>query len=1220
LDLAPFPGAADAAFLLFPLGAGAALVWFPADQGGQSRARLILDGIIVAGSLFVVSWVSVLGSVYRAGGATHVAFAVSLAYPVTDVVLATMAIVLWARVRTTQRVTVALLAGGIVAMAVADSAYAYLTAMGSYHTGSLIDLGWVVALGVLGIAALSSTHDPSTYSTPVQITGKARLWLPYLPLLLVVGVGVLGARRSLSIGALPAAAVILALVVLSRQFLVLADNRRLLLTVAEQAFQDQLTGLANRALFLDRLEQARHRQRRELTPLTVLCLDLDNFKAVNDSLGHPAGDDLLVQIAERLTGCLRTTDTLARLGGDEFAALIEGPVEDALVAAERVLEAFTPAFVVDGVAVSVRPSIGLTLATAEASATTTDGLLKHADLAMYAAKRAGGGCLRSFAPDLPYPHDLDRLRRYSVHATGVTGPAVVLHPPWGAGPVTQRARAAGPSPLEPSAAPNPPRTSGVRWVSPPRPPPCCVRVALGILLLGVVGFSVSTVVRDHPGRIVVLDSWLYDGLTLSAAALVAVRAWWVSDERLAWSLIAAGMASSALGDVVYAVWVPDGQSPSVADPLWLCFYPLVYAGLVLLLRTRLPGLPAAIRLDALTAGLTLAAVAAAIAFGPIERATHGSPLKVLVGLAYPVGDLLLFALAVGALAVLGWRAERRWALLVVGFMLYAVAATVYLFRTAQGTYLHGTWIDTLWPVTSLLLAVASWQAPSVRPARPLSGLGHLVPPLVFTATTVGLLVLDHDARLPRLAVVLAALGLVAVTARFAVTFREVSAHVDSQRHAMTDYLTTLASRRAMATALTAASLEQTTRGAGDDDRSGPGLLLLDLDRFREINDSLGHHAGDQVLCQVADRLSRSVRPGDLLARVGGDEFAVLLAAGIELTTARARAGLLIEALRAPFRLDEMTVHIEASIGIALCPQHCTHPHELLLCAADAMHHAKSAPSRIAVYDAAADPARIDERTAVEELRSAISSGQLTCHYQPKVNARDGQVRSVEALVRWEHPTRGLLPPDQFLRHAEQGGLMRPLTTAVLDMALRQARCWRDRGITLTVAVNLSATNLLDVDLVAEIDGLLRAHRVPADALILEITEGVLTSDSRSSRSVVEGLQRLGVGLSIDDYGTGWSSLARLQDMTVDELKLDHVFVARLTDDPRSIAIVRSTVALAHSLGASLVAEGVEDADTLSALRLYGCDITQGYVHSPPLPADQLDQWLSAQPTETSITS
>ena len=1205
-DQIPFPSAAAAAYLLFPVGACAALLLFPAGDSGHSRTRLILDGIIVAGSLFVVSWVSVLGSVYHAGSDTPASLVLSLAYPVADLVIATMAIVVLTRAVAGQRLTLGLLCIGIILMALSASAVSYLTALGTYRNGGVTDLGWVAAFVAIGLAALSSTRTPSPEPVPVQIPSRARLWLPYVPLLLAVAVGLQRELPGLGSGPIPAAIMVLVFALLARQFIVLAENRRLLLTVARQAFRDRLTGLANRALFLDRLDQAVQRKRRELTPIVVLCVDLDDFKTVNDSLGHPAGDELLIRVAERLTGCMRSTDTVARLGGDEFAALVEGSVEDALSAADRVLEAFIPPFVIDGVALSIRPSIGLTIATSEVPDATTESLLKQADLAMYAAKRCGGGCLRSFTPNPAGFEEFDG-RPYVDHPasrTIDTRHGEIEKLPRAVEPATDQALSGWGTATGLTSAHSRTRPFRTGWVSPPGRSRRGVTAVFGILLICAVLYGISIAVGDQAGWIMLREA-LYDGLTLSVAFVVAARAWWVPAERQAWWLIALGLTSWCVGDVVAMSWVPEGQSPSVADPLKLAFYPLVYTGLVLLLRARARRLPAEIWLDALTAGLTLAALAAALAFGPIESVASGSPAAVIVGLAYPVGDVLLLALAVGALAVLGWRAEQRWVLLVAGFMLFAVADTVYLFRSADG-YVEGTWIDALPHAAVVLVALASWRAPGRRRSNQLPGLAIWVPPLVCTAAAVGLLVLDHDARLSRLAVVLAALSLVAVAARFAVTFREVVVLTDSHREARTDDLTNLANRRAITAALTAEYFDHVAQPAGQSHRPGPGMLLMDLDRFKEINDSFGRYVGDQLLRQVADRLARSVRPGDLPARIGGDAFAVLLPSGIDLTEARALAGRLLDALREPFHLDEITVHVEASIGIALCPQHCANPQDLLQRAGVAMYRAKCDRRALEVYDAAEYQRSIEERQSIEELRTAIAGDELTCYYQPKVSACDGQVHSVEALVRWEHPRHGLLLPDQFLPHAEQSGLMRPLTTRVLELALGQARTWLDRGISLTVAENLSVTNLLDADLVAEIDRLLKDFRLPADALILEITESVLMTDYMRARRVVEALQGLGIGLSIDDYGTGWSSLAYLQDLAVDELKLDRVFVARLASDPRSVAIVRSTVELAHSLGASLVAEGVEDEETLRALRRYGCDVTQGHYHGRPLPPDQLD--------------
>nr|WP_257226265.1 GGDEF domain-containing protein [Rhodococcus opacus] len=726
-DQIPFPSAAAAAYLLFPVGACAALLLFPAGDSGQSRTRLILDGIIVAGSLFVVSWVSVLGSVYHAGSDTPASLVLSVAYPVADLVIATMAIVVLTRARAGQRLTLGLLCIGIILMALSASAVSYLTALGTYRNGGVTDLGWVAAFVAIGLAALSSTRTPSPEPVPVQIPSRARLWLPYVPLLLAVAVGLQRELPGLGSGPIPAAIMVLVSALLARQFIVLAENRRLLLTVARQAFRDRLTGLANRALFLDRLDQAVQRQRRERSPIVVLCVDLDDFKTVNDRLGHPAGDELLIRVAERLTGCVRSTDTVARLGGDEFAALVEGSVEDALSAADRVLEAFIPPFVIDGVALSIRPSIGLTIAASEVPDATTESLLKQADLAMYAAKRGGGGCLRSFMPNAAGFDEFDGRPcvDHPTSRTVDTGPGEIENLPRAVEPVTEQPLSGRRAATGMTSAHSRTRPFRTGWVSPPGRSRRGVMAVLGILLIGAVSYGISIAVGDRAGWIVLREA-LYDGLTLSVAFVVAARAWWVPAERQAWWLIALGLTSWCVGDVVAMSWAPEGQSPSVADPLKLAFYPLVYTGLVLLLRARARRLPAEIWLDAVTAGLTLAALAAALAFGPVESVASGSPAAVIVGLAYPVGDVLLLALAVGALAVLGWRAEQRWVLLVAGFMLFAVADTFYLFRSADG-YVEGTWIDALPHVAVLLVALASWRAPGRRRSNQLPGLAIWVP-------------------------------------------------------------------------------------------------------------------------------------------------------------------------------------------------------------------------------------------------------------------------------------------------------------------------------------------------------------------------------------------------------------------------------------------------------------------------------------------------------------
>ncbi len=622
-----------------------------------------------------------------------------------DVLLMTTAILVWSQ--PLGRVSVAVFAAGITTIAMSDIAGVYLAGVGGYHDGGVIDLARVAGFGMVAFAALFSVDERPVETSAMNIQPGVRVWLPYLPLM---AAGIAGVSFELSHRdhrQLFIAEAILVAAVLMRQLFVLIENQRLLAEVAREAFHDNLTGLANRANFLDRLERAMARRRRTAEPVAVLCLDLDNFKAVNDALGHPAGDELLIRVAGRLTSTLGETWTVARLGGDEFAAVFEGST-DALAAANSVLDAFSAPIVIDGVPLTARPSVGLTV-TATTSVQSSNDLLLNADLAMYAAKRDGGGCVRSFVPDLPVPWELQQ-RADQPAAQGNSTPAA------GDGVSEPRSRGGD------DAATDAPRGAV-------RPSPA-VWVALGALTLGVLVFTASTILRDHAGRIVVFDGVLYPALNIAAAAFVFIRAFRVRGERWPCLLIGAGMASSAAGDVVYAAWVPEGQVLSMADPLYLAFYPLVYVGIVLLMRERLKRVPTAFRLDALICGLTLGAVAAAIATGPIDAALQGDPTTVLVALAYPVGDLLLLALTAGMLPILGWRAELRWRLMVVGFMSYAVADTMYLFRSSAGTYLEGTWIDACWPIASLLIAIAAWLPSSSAHPRPKPVLASYVPAIL----------------------------------------------------------------------------------------------------------------------------------------------------------------------------------------------------------------------------------------------------------------------------------------------------------------------------------------------------------------------------------------------------------------------------------------------------------------------------------------------------------
>ena len=736
-----------------------------------------------------------------------------------------------------------------------------------------------------------------------------------------------------------------------------------------------------------------------------------------------------------------------------------------------------------------------------------------------------------------------------------------------------------------------------------------LRGAWVLLLIAVVGYSLTTVpgARGHPGFNVLVDGWVQNGILFTATLLVALRAVLVRTGRWAWAGIALGLGCYALGSTLYFSIVQYDASlpyPSVADAAWLTSYVFLYAGLFGLARPRIQISQRTLWLDAAVGALGITAVAA-IYFQFVLHHTVGPRAAVLTTMAYPVCDLVLLVVVIGTSGLLGWRPDRIWLFLGIGFVLFTGADTLYVIRIANETYAAGTMMDPPWAIAALLWAAAALRAPHPpRSARPY-GWSMLVVPSAFMLFALSLLVVGTRHHLPVASVVLASLTVLAGLVRAGITFHDVQALAVSREQARTDELTGLGNRRRFHEVASA-------RIAALRDGERLAVLLLDLDRFKEVNDALGHSVGDRLLVDVGTRLTAQLRACDVLVRLGGDEFAVLLEdAGAD--EALALSNRVRAAVQAEFAVQGLSVYIDVSIGIALCPEVATDVEGLLQRADIAMYQAKSDRVGAVVFEAR-DADLTARLTGVEELRHAIDEDQLVLHYQPKVALATGRVTGVEALVRWQHPERGLLTPDVFIPQAERYGFMRPLTTWVLRTALDQVRLWRAEGGPPSVAVNVSASNLLDTDLPEQIATMLTLRGLPGEALTVEITEELLLVDTGRASHVLHSLRLLGIGVSIDDYGTGYSSLARLRDLPVTELKLDRSFITNIEHDPRTAEIVRSTVQLTHSLGLRLVAEGIETRAAQELLREMGCDTGQGYHLGRPVPSPRraLDDLLPAQ--------
>jgi diguanylate cyclase (GGDEF)-like protein len=658
--------------------------------------------------------------------------------------------------------------------------------------------------------------------------------------------------------------------------------------------------------------------------------------------------------------------------------------------------------------------------------------------------------------------------------------------------------------------------------------------------------------------------------------------------------------------------------PRVGSPLWIYMTTVTVVGLAVfaLAMTRLPGLR-----DLVDHPLfwIIAALVVVGDMRPIVTPNRPGPESPVASLTFSFAALLYWGFPVAVLlkatsslvvGIAQRKALHRSSFNAAQTTLAMAAAGLALALTGIHAAPHASYAPAGRDLPKILLAGVAYFAVSfllveaaialhsrapllrtVRAALPFQALVSLV--LIAAAPLVAVVM---DANSPWL-VLLFAFPLAAI-------YMNAALSVQREHQAHHDELTGLSNRKLL--------IRQTNEALGDAARSGAraGFLLLDLDRFKEVNDTLGHPVGDRLLRIVAHRLTHSVRPGDLVARLGGDEFAVLLPSVREVSAAREVASRLRAALSEPIRMEGMSFEIEASVGIALYPDDATGFEQLMQHADVAMYLAKERRSGVERYVADSDrnsPARL---ALLGDLRRGIDRDELELHYQPKVILETGRTAGMEALVRWQHPVRGLMTPEEFIPLVEQSYLMRDLTFQVVERALAQASEWRQEGLPVQVSLNVAARDLLDASLAETIGRGLERYELPPEALLLEINERVLTSEPAYAATAVEALAALGVALSLDDFGTGYSSLVRLKRLPVSEVKIDSSFVSRLLVSADDEVIVQSIVDLVRALDIDSVAEGVESAEIAAALRVMGCKAAQGWHFSKPLNAASATAWLA----------
>ncbi|MGP8010378.1 MAG: putative bifunctional diguanylate cyclase/phosphodiesterase, partial [Acidimicrobiales bacterium] len=638
----------------------------------------------------------------------------------------------------------------------------------------------------------------------------------------------------------------------------------------------------------------------------------------------------------------------------------------------------------------------------------------------------------------------------------------------------------------------------------------------GVIAAIVVAYGVSTLVVHRPpsGYNTFWDGWVQNVASALPAIPLVLRARRSPRLRSAWLAMAAGCVLYTMADLVFLYHDQNLNpipSPAPSDAFFLSCNLAFIIGFAILTQSSFGRVHASVRLDGAIAGLAIAAVAGVVWFEPVLHIS-GRPFQAAVDLAYPICDLVLIVLLAAGLAPHRFRPNRTTVLLMTGVAFSVVGGVIFLNQATDGTYRAGTLLGATWLLSFFFIGLTATMHDRrrTRGARaPVSSpMGIVVVPVVFGVVSLAVLVhsvYGHDSSV----VVILAIGALAlVICRMAITLREVRQSMANYQDARTDYLTGLPNRRSFLERLKLSlTAERTALG-------GTGVLLVDLDGFKEVNDALGHTAGDDLLCVVAKRFERCLGHRGVLARLGGDEYACYFTV-IDEDELVAIAHELVRTLTDPCVLDGMSVRVGASIGVALSGPDATTNGELLRCADVAMYDAKRTHCAVSAYRPEADPHSRERLALIDALRDAISSRTLIMYYQPTLDMNTGTLRGLEALVRWPHPSLGLLFPDSFIPLAEQNGLMPQLTSAVLEMAVGQAARLDRAGYRLGMSVNISRYDLVDEDLAENVAGVLALHGFPPERLTLEVTESALGGDPKRAERCVRQLRTLGVRVSID---------------------------------------------------------------------------------------------------------